>query len=189
MDSTRPLKVCCGIWHQDVSSRSFMSCKLRGGALHGSDLFVQHIPQMLSWIDIWGIWRPIQHPKLVVMLLKPFQYQFCFVARHIILLKEATAIREYCFHERVHMVRVTCHLLPLLCGPVLMLTCLLLAFSRGEQGSAFAPYMHQWALAAHDPVTGLLLFRPWTAFDRYSPLQTGNVSQEPQFWRCSDPVI
>ncbi|KAK3553470.1 hypothetical protein QTP70_003514 [Hemibagrus guttatus] len=22
MDSTRPLKVCCGIWHQDVSSRS-----------------------------------------------------------------------------------------------------------------------------------------------------------------------
>ena len=27
-----PLKVCCGIWHQDVSSRSFKSCKLRGGA-------------------------------------------------------------------------------------------------------------------------------------------------------------
>ncbi|ROL42056.1 hypothetical protein DPX16_19503 [Anabarilius grahami] len=25
MDSTRPLKVCCGIWHQDVSSRSFKS--------------------------------------------------------------------------------------------------------------------------------------------------------------------
>ena len=25
MDSTRPLKVCCGIWHQDVSSRSFNS--------------------------------------------------------------------------------------------------------------------------------------------------------------------
>ncbi len=29
-DSTRPLKVCCGIWHQNVSSRSFKSCKLQG---------------------------------------------------------------------------------------------------------------------------------------------------------------
>ncbi|KAK3568333.1 hypothetical protein QTP86_004228 [Hemibagrus guttatus] len=28
MDSTRSLKVCCGIWHQDVSSRSFKSCWL-----------------------------------------------------------------------------------------------------------------------------------------------------------------
>ncbi|KAK3536411.1 hypothetical protein QTP86_008881 [Hemibagrus guttatus] len=26
MDSTRALKVCCGIWHQNVSSRSFKSC-------------------------------------------------------------------------------------------------------------------------------------------------------------------
>ena len=32
MDSIRSLKVCCGIWHHDVSSRSFKSCKLRGGA-------------------------------------------------------------------------------------------------------------------------------------------------------------
>ncbi|KAK3555190.1 hypothetical protein QTP86_010028 [Hemibagrus guttatus] len=27
MDSTRAMKVCCGIWHQDVSSRSFKSCR------------------------------------------------------------------------------------------------------------------------------------------------------------------
>lgn len=27
--SARPLKACCGIWHQDISSRSFNSCKLR----------------------------------------------------------------------------------------------------------------------------------------------------------------
>ncbi|KAK3552056.1 hypothetical protein QTP70_031785 [Hemibagrus guttatus] len=27
MDSTRSLKVCCGIWHQDVSIRSFKSSK------------------------------------------------------------------------------------------------------------------------------------------------------------------
>ncbi|KAK3554138.1 hypothetical protein QTP70_019066, partial [Hemibagrus guttatus] len=32
MDSTRSLKVCYDIWHQDISSRSFNSCKLRGGA-------------------------------------------------------------------------------------------------------------------------------------------------------------
>lgn len=32
MNSTRPLKVYCGIWHQNVSSKSFKSCKLRGGA-------------------------------------------------------------------------------------------------------------------------------------------------------------
>lgn len=32
MDTTRPLKLCCGILHQDVSSRTFRSCKLWGGA-------------------------------------------------------------------------------------------------------------------------------------------------------------
>ena len=71
--------------------------------LHGSDFFVQHISQMLDWTEIWGIWRPIQHLKLVVLLLKPF-LNHCFVAGHIILLKEVTAIREYGFHERVYMV-------------------------------------------------------------------------------------
>lgn len=30
MVSTDPLKVCWGIWHQDIRSRSFKSCKLRG---------------------------------------------------------------------------------------------------------------------------------------------------------------
>ena len=37
--------------------------------LHGSDLFVQQIPQMLDWIEIWGIWRPSQHLELVVLFL------------------------------------------------------------------------------------------------------------------------
>ncbi|KAK3506551.1 hypothetical protein QTP70_009032 [Hemibagrus guttatus] len=48
MDCTRSLKVCCGIWHQDVSSRSFKTCKLRCGASMDRILFVQHIPQMLD---------------------------------------------------------------------------------------------------------------------------------------------
>ncbi|KAK3535361.1 hypothetical protein QTP70_010077 [Hemibagrus guttatus] len=87
MDSTRSLKVCCGIWYQDASNRSFKSCKLRGRAFRNFD-----------WIEIWGILRPSQHLKLVV-LIKPFLNHFCFVAWHIILMKEATDIREYRFHE------------------------------------------------------------------------------------------
>ncbi|KAK3520449.1 hypothetical protein QTP70_024065, partial [Hemibagrus guttatus] len=63
-----------------------------------------HIPQMLDWIEICGIWRPGQHLKLVVVVIKPFLSHFCFVAWRIILLKEATAIWEYRFHERVYMV-------------------------------------------------------------------------------------
>lgn len=32
IDCTRPLKGCCGSWHQYVSSTSLKSCKLRGWA-------------------------------------------------------------------------------------------------------------------------------------------------------------
>lgn len=34
--------------------------------------FWQHIPQMLVWIRIWGIWRPCQHLKLIIVLNKLF---------------------------------------------------------------------------------------------------------------------
>ncbi|KAK3563582.1 hypothetical protein QTP86_030933 [Hemibagrus guttatus] len=63
---------------------------------HGTHhpLVSEHIPQMLDWIEIWGIWRPSQLLKLVVVVIKPFLNHFCFVARRIILLKEDTAIRE-----------------------------------------------------------------------------------------------
>lgn len=33
---------------------------------------------------------------------------------------------------------------------------------------------------------GSPLSLPWTTFDRYSPLWTGNTPQELQVWRCSD---
>lgn len=68
--------------------------------LHASDLFVQHIPKMLNRIEIWEIWRSNQHLKLIVVLLKPFPNYLCFVARQIMLLKEAAVIREYGFQER-----------------------------------------------------------------------------------------
>ena len=103
MDSTRPLKVCCGILHQDVDIRSLspVSCKMGPPWIR---LVCPAHPQMLDWIEIWEIWRPIQQLKLVVVLLKPFLNHFCFVEWCIILLNEAIAIREYFFHERVYMV-------------------------------------------------------------------------------------
>lgn len=43
MDLTRALKECCGIWHQGVSSRSFIRPVTHRFGLNGSDLLVQHI--------------------------------------------------------------------------------------------------------------------------------------------------
>uniref|UniRef100_A0A6Q2ZJT3 Adhesion G protein-coupled receptor B3 n=1 Tax=Esox lucius TaxID=8010 RepID=A0A6Q2ZJT3_ESOLU len=53
--------------------------------------------QMLNQIEIWGIWRAGQHLELfiVIMFLKPFLNNVCSVAGPIILLKEASVIREY----------------------------------------------------------------------------------------------
>lgn len=65
-----------------------LSCK---AGLHGPNLFVQHITQTLNWTEIFGIWRP-SHLKLTVT--KPFLRHFCFVGEKMILLKEATVIRE-----------------------------------------------------------------------------------------------
>lgn len=54
MHSTTSLKVCCG-----------------------ASVFVNHIPEMLNWIESWGIWRPSEHFKLVVVLVKPFLNLVC----------------------------------------------------------------------------------------------------------------
>lgn len=51
-------------------------------------------------IDIWGIWRPRKHFEVFVMFLKPLLKNICSVAGCIILLKEATAIREHSELER-----------------------------------------------------------------------------------------
>lgn len=81
MDSIRPLThaVVCGMY-QDVSNRSFnpIGCQVK-----------------LHW----------QHLKLIVVILKPILNlnHFSFVAKCIIVLKETTAIKEYCFHEKVYM--------------------------------------------------------------------------------------
>ena len=46
-----------------------------------------------------GIWRPSQNLELVAFLI-PFLKQFFFVEGYISLLKDATAIRDYSFHEK-----------------------------------------------------------------------------------------
>lgn len=41
---TWPLKMCCGIRHQDISGRTFKSCRVVSWGLHGWDM---HISQMI----------------------------------------------------------------------------------------------------------------------------------------------
>lgn len=52
MDSTRPLKVCCGFCYQGVSSRSFKSYKVRGGASMDWTCWSGISHSMLNWIEI-----------------------------------------------------------------------------------------------------------------------------------------
>lgn len=47
MDSTRPLKVPCGIRYKDISSRF--------------GFLIQYIPQVLDQTEIWGIWTWTHH--------------------------------------------------------------------------------------------------------------------------------
>lgn len=106
MDSSRPLKVSCGIWHKDVSSRSFPDflsadqrfCTIRSSSHHGSDF-------LFDRIEIWGIWWAICHLEhCYVPQIIPEQ-SFCGVAKHFILLKEATVVRKCCgmFQSNIHM--------------------------------------------------------------------------------------
>ncbi|XP_067235791.1 protein AMN1 homolog isoform X2 [Chanodichthys erythropterus] len=44
-----PLNVSCGIWHQDIGSRSFKSCRWNHCGLN---ILVQHSSQILDWIGI-----------------------------------------------------------------------------------------------------------------------------------------
>lgn len=69
---TTPLKVCCGILHQDVSNRYFKLSKLGSGTSMN-----QTCLSSISYrINIWIIRS--QHLKLAVVLLKPFLSHICF---------------------------------------------------------------------------------------------------------------
>lgn len=78
----RALKVCCGVWHQYVSSRF---CKQKG--------VVPAFPTDAQ--SDWYIERG---------LFKPYLNRICFAVGCVILLEQTTAIRGYCFHERVYRV-------------------------------------------------------------------------------------
>ena len=102
MDSTRPLKVCCCILHQDVSNLSFKSCKLWGGASTDWTGLSSTSHRWSIGLRSGEFGGPSQHLKLIVWLLKrSWNISALWL---IILLKEATAIWEYPFHERVFMV-------------------------------------------------------------------------------------
>ena len=51
----------------------------------------------LRFVHLWSSTSPLE---LFVMFLKPFLNNVCSAAGYIILLKEATAVREYCYHGR-----------------------------------------------------------------------------------------
>ena len=57
MESSRSLKVCCGIWHPEVSIRSYKSCKLWSGASMDLTCSSSTSHKMFDWIEIWGIFR------------------------------------------------------------------------------------------------------------------------------------
>jgi len=41
------------------------------------NLVFKHIPQMLNWIEIWGIWRSSKHFNLVFLKIFPKQFLLC----------------------------------------------------------------------------------------------------------------
>lgn len=125
MDSMRALKVCCGVRSSDVSSRSFKSFTLQGGASMDQTCFSSKSHRFSS--DIWGILRPLQLLKLVILPLKPSLNHFCFVTLWIILPNVHTPAHP-CDVKEMQFIRPG-HLLQSLHCPVLMLTLPLLAFS------------------------------------------------------------
>lgn len=56
---------------KQLAVNPFESCGMQSEALHGSNWF-RHVPQMLDWIGIWGIWSPVGRLELFAMFLGPF---------------------------------------------------------------------------------------------------------------------
>jgi len=47
---------------------------------YGLNFLVRHIPHMLNWIEIWGIFRPGKHLEFFIIFLKPLLNNVCSVA-------------------------------------------------------------------------------------------------------------
>lgn len=70
--------------------------------LHGLDIFVQHIPLMLNWIEIWGIWRPSQHQSLCFAhQTTPKPFLLCVRAHWRA--ERGKRPLEHCCHQRVYV--------------------------------------------------------------------------------------
>lgn len=98
MDSTRPLKVCCAFWHQDVKSRSFKSCKLLGeSSMDSLCLFLQNILHTVCYIcrlrsGEFGVL------KVITLSSLPCSSRH-FLQLCIILLNVATVRRKHSCHD------------------------------------------------------------------------------------------
>lgn len=90
MNSTKHLKVCCGIWRQDISKRSFKSCKLQGVASMDQTCLscTSHRGSIRLRSEEFGgqVNTHCCAPQTIP------ERSFCFSARHIVLLKEPRAI-------------------------------------------------------------------------------------------------
>ncbi len=167
MDSTN---VCCIAWHQDISGRSLMSCKLWGGTSMDQSCWY-------STLHICSIRLRVRHleshatPQTI-----PEQSSRC-----IIMIKEDTAIREHYFqvlcnilgrwyiskncniHRNARTQGFPAELCPEMASiihSVRFQSSLSLLVWFGPDMQAFASHMHQWALDAHDPYTGSLFVHP-----------------------------
>lgn len=75
MSSSRLLKVCCSIWHQDVINR-FSKLHLEPS----TNQFLVFPTQMLDWIEIW---RSLTTHLTGCCALQSFLNYFCFVVGYI----------------------------------------------------------------------------------------------------------
>lgn len=95
IDCTKPLKVCCGIWKADFSSRSFPYC-------------CDMVPLWIGPIEICDIWSFEHFHEFLVMFLNNFCSVIREKAEYIIVLKEATAVTQYSCHEVVYLFSKQC---------------------------------------------------------------------------------
>ena len=103
MDSTRSLKVCCGIWHQDVGSRSFRSCKLWGGASMDWTCLSNTSHRSSTGLRSGEFGGQVNTSNSLLCSSNHLDH-FCFVPWHIILLREAQPSGITVSIERVYMV-------------------------------------------------------------------------------------
>lgn len=192
MDSLRPPKVSSGTWHQDVSNISFNSM----------DQTFQHIPQMLTWIEIWELWRLRQHLEPFVIFLNPCLNNFAlwrgiYSWRKQPLPSGDTVALPWCTWSAERVAVGTLTVLPLhnpICSNLRNTVCSDTYHGQHWIFSATCVTVcplwdpARWAtlhstgipmsLGAHDRVAGSSVVLLWTTFYSYWPMHPVNTQQD-----------